>query len=364
MNWNRRSFLAASAGSLAAMSAAKAGLASPTPVAGPNQFEHGDLQLVGISPDGTTVVGRDGQQLVFLNIDSQQEISRTSETEAIAQMHIVSISWSPDGSKLAFSLDTWIFGVDSDIFVVDVASGEVTNITDEDGEGEPESIILASDYVIDAYPVWINDQTLMFHRLEGPPLYDPSSTSALITSNADGSGVETWADIMANDMNVLYAPFTPISDGRVLALSDTPADFMTFVLALLDEHGGAEPINIADIAMPMLLAANDSHCFVQDREHSVTWYVPYDNVSEKQTIAEVMGFAENEAAFNFPQFGPEPNTFVALASSADTSVLLYDNGDVRELATIAGTEFPMSCHWVGNRILITGKAHSWIIDLD
>jgi hypothetical protein len=88
-----------------------------------------------LSPDGSLLsfICRGGELLCLADADgtNARELVRADDC-------LVSHSWSPDGTRIAY----WELHR-HDVFVVDVANGEATYV----GEG--------------AYPVWVDDHTLI-----------------------------------------------------------------------------------------------------------------------------------------------------------------------------------------------------------
>lgn len=371
MNLNRRAFVAGSSGSLLALAGrvhSSASDGTPTPVAGLSPIDVGDVKLLSISPNGSTLLGKDGDALVFIDANSFETIAECDVSELNSKIDDESFAWSPDGSKVAFSLASWIQFIDSDIFTVDVETGTLINMTDEDGDGEPVSLMNIENVdglLLDMYPLWLDDERLMFYRHKGAIASEQDDASTLVTATLDGNEIEPWANLTQNDLNTVYAPMHLLSDGSVLMMADTLEGNSRPLIARIDEEGGSMVLDFDDVSLPRLLDANDSHCLVLDTEQSEILYVPIDDPEARQPLYDVLGFGPFEMAFFQPALGPEPGTLVAVQKSNVMSVLIYDNGEVNEVAILEGEDSGVrKCIWVENRILVIGSDSNWIVDLE
>ncbi|HEU0163501.1 MAG TPA: hypothetical protein VFQ54_00580, partial [Thermomicrobiales bacterium] len=94
-----------------------------------------------ISLDGTPVaISPDGKRIAGLGPDHTFCVWRISTRKATCSDEISSITpdtirWAPDSSAVAFSQNAAINFVDSDIYVFDIASGKVKDVTDDSYDG-------------------------------------------------------------------------------------------------------------------------------------------------------------------------------------------------------------------------------------
>jgi Tol biopolymer transport system component len=95
----------------------------------------GDGMVRSVSPDGThaIVVNGDDQLCLIPLHDTGAERCVTEMTDPNVEW--IQFAWSPDSRKVAFT-ESIAFRMDSDIWVLDVASGEIRNLTDDGFEGE------------------------------------------------------------------------------------------------------------------------------------------------------------------------------------------------------------------------------------
>ncbi len=119
-----------------------------------------------LSPDGRWVAGLkdlDERQLCVWKVSTGEERCN-GESERVAD---ASLAWSPDSRQVAFSQNG--HQLDSDIFVLDVRSNSVTNLT-EDEVDDLKAASTASQFVsYDQWPAWSPDGTeLAFIRILNP----------------------------------------------------------------------------------------------------------------------------------------------------------------------------------------------------
>ena len=173
-----------------------------------------DGSPVSLSPDGEWLAGMlDDQVCVW-------RLADLTETEAcsadVRGVHAESIAWSPDSSAVAFSTRAYEYLIDSDIHVLDVATGDVANVTDDGfddqlqlGDDEP-----AAPVPVDVMPTWTPDgAAIVFSRSIWDTASDDASTDIVSVPRAGGEptalGTVDWRF-------AIYTPMHVLSDGAVL----------------------------------------------------------------------------------------------------------------------------------------------------
>jgi TolB protein len=166
-------------------------------------------------------------------------------------------TWSPDGSRLAFVGDR---DGPNDIYVLDLASGELTNLTNSpEQEGDPawspdgETIaywsLLTGNQEIFTIPVAGGEATQLTQQPgdDADPAWHPQSTSLAFASNrngdwdifvmgADGGNQQQLTDDPADDQDPSWRP-----DGSYLAFeskrdsADRPDDDWAEIYAMLPD---------------------------------------------------------------------------------------------------------------------------------
>jgi hypothetical protein len=79
-----------------------------------------------------------------------------------------SLAWSPDSTRLVFCEDALRFVLDSDLWLLEVKSGELRNLTDDDFEGPwLRGVQEGEEFTVDFAPAWSPDGSkLVFSRSE------------------------------------------------------------------------------------------------------------------------------------------------------------------------------------------------------
>jgi Tol biopolymer transport system component len=164
------------------------------------QLDSAEDEYVALSPDGARIagIGAEGGLCIW-----QVEDMTGACAERVGRIRAESIAWSPDGTAVAFSLDHVVLLVESDIFVYDVASGELANLTDDGYEG---AIVTTEPGVsVDGFPAWSPDsRELAFVRSQ------PSDeTFGTVIMRIDRAGGEP-APMYRLPLDLPFGIFTPM----------------------------------------------------------------------------------------------------------------------------------------------------------
>lgn len=141
---------------------------------------------VRLSPDGARLLLLSARPCVIrLDGSGEQCVDRDE-----VNPDLTNAAWSPDGTKLAFTDDFWRRVLEPDVWVFDVTSGELRNLTD-DGVDEYELRGANEGAVIDLLPSWSPDgESVLFARgrAEG-------ETVELMSAPAGGGEVSVLGEI-------------------------------------------------------------------------------------------------------------------------------------------------------------------------
>jgi hypothetical protein len=157
--------------------------------------------ILGISPDGKRLLALSDDGLCSYDVET---LDRQACATFRAPIDRRNLSWSPDGTRIAFTEDSLIRLQESDIWVMDVRDGSLKNLTDDSAEGN----ILSQEpgTPVDIAPSWSPDgKRLVFSRSYYPS--DARST-VLCSIASDGSGAPE--DILMVDDDAIFSIWTPI----------------------------------------------------------------------------------------------------------------------------------------------------------
>lgn len=365
MRFSRRKTIGLSA-AIPLLALGKAG--AQTPVASPEgtdtiaPLDTGDVNVLSISPDGSTLVGIvDQNTIVFLNAETLEEISRSEVIDVIHSIDAASLRWSPDGSRIAFSLDAWLLGQDSDIFIGTVETGDVVNATAEGHEEEAGSLLGDSaegPITIDVAPAWLDDSTVIFGRHPWGNFAGPRCE--LTTLNIVSGEIATWQSFppyeIANVINNLHV----LNDGRIIFTGNDTKALPFIVIASGDDT--FEILTVNDVDHLLLIGVGVASVIVQDPQTLEFWRCALDGSVEPQDLREVFEL-ETDDAFPFaPAYGPDGSSLLTLRAS-DNTLLVADDAGVRPVGTVSGIDSTARITWVEGRALIATRQQAWLVPI-
>ena len=141
------------------------------PVGGPvRSVELPEGRAVSMSPDGHYLAAAVPPQesLCVYEVATMAEVSCADLSVLNTGLRVEDVVWSPDSTRLAFSEQTFITFKDGDLWIMDAATGVLTNLTDDHYDG---AILFLQDdaddveFFADVAPAWTPDsQYITFSR--------------------------------------------------------------------------------------------------------------------------------------------------------------------------------------------------------
>lgn len=218
-----RSLLAASAAGVALPGALRAQTPSASPAASSGNIRIAEVPGIALtlSPDGTMLAGiGDDERFYVWDAESFETIARSEPTPEIPIIDHQSVMWAPDSTALAWSLDAARLWRDSDIYVFDIDTGQITNLTDDEPVDEDAvKLPLGGDPVspmdVDMYPSWNDDgEDIFFARTVWE---DASEIATSLWRISRDGGEATQIGVLAPDAPFLVSSIhAGMEDGSVL----------------------------------------------------------------------------------------------------------------------------------------------------
>lgn len=329
-----------------------------------HQLNTGGVHVIGISPDSSLLVGtRDRETICILDASTRETVAESDAMPELSLLDIPAMSWSPDGSKLAFNIMPWVVLRDSDIFVMDVASGEITNLTPEGYAEEAHNLMENPEANVDTSPVWLDDDTILFLRDSYAGKND-RRVSLETVSIADGK-VDIWLDLSATDVApVTTGPIWQLSDGSLLfGINARIGQSIQYDVMVVNPDKTYRVLNPDGLGHLQLIDANDTHVVVHTPETFEYWYIPLDAPAEREKLWERFELPGTVGMRSEVVLGPEPDTVLLLVENEtdQTFVLRLDDSGVTEIAELRAEGGPFNVHWAEDVILITSKGPAWLI---
>jgi len=211
---------AAAGGEAVGEAAPTAATPAASPAArGDEAFALGELRAIAvagqpmaISPDGRWLAGP-GPDRDFCLWEVATLEPRCASDRRPLPVQLETITWAPDSSAVAFSLDAARLLVDSDIYVM-ATDGTLSNLTD-DGDDDKVSLDRdAPDVPVDMYPAWSPDGSqLVFSRTSWSG--ETKHTSIYAIDRAGGTPEERFV-VSPQEPFVIYSPLHWLADGSVI----------------------------------------------------------------------------------------------------------------------------------------------------
>lgn len=203
--------------------AADPSAAPPVRLVDARRVELPGVRILSMSPEGSSIAGvrpavayARGDLCTF-DVATLSERACTSVADLGSPLRIEDVAWSPDGSRLAFTASAFRSYKDGDLWLMDVSTGEVTNLDDDGFEGSLPFGADAPDVriTVDVAPTFTPDgRAVTFSRSSwqgGVPVGNDIATVAIhdgtpehLVDVSDAIGIAYFGMAWSPDASTLY----------------------------------------------------------------------------------------------------------------------------------------------------------------
>ncbi|MGC4106835.1 MAG: hypothetical protein QM753_10860 [Thermomicrobiales bacterium] len=169
-------------------------------------------QPMAISPDGKWLAGP-GADRDFCIWDVTTLDPRCATDRKPMSVQLETITWAPDSSAVAFSLDAARLFIDSDIYVMDI-DGALHDLTDDGDDDKLDFGSTGKEIPVDMYPAWSPDSSqLAFARTVWGG--DARPTIIYTIDRDGGEPVERFV-VSPQEPFIIYSPLHWLGDGSIV----------------------------------------------------------------------------------------------------------------------------------------------------
>ena len=199
----------------------------------PDPVEPG-AELALLSPDGShiAIIEDDGStELCIREVETYPETFEGLCTDMrFDSKELQGLEWSPDSTALVFTSEPLLTGLDTDIWLADARTGDVTNLTDDGTD-------VFADAPMDVWPGWTPDGDVVFQR------YDRDNGGEVVVSlmrlSRDGGEPEEIVRFPRTYATVMSGPAFVLDDGTIV-LGTMPATGFTTGIFRVSPNGDFE----------------------------------------------------------------------------------------------------------------------------
>jgi Tol biopolymer transport system component len=207
--------------------------ASPSPIrlVDARRIELPGVRIISMSPEGASIagvrpaVGYARGELCTFEVATLDERACASVADLGSTLRLEDVTWSPDGSSLAFTANAFQTLRDGDLWLMDAATGEVTNLDDDGFEG---TLPFADDttdamVTVDVAPAFTPDgRSVSFSRSTFQGSDRAGNDIAIVP--VVGGGEPASLVSVSDEIGIVYFGMAWLPDGSALAYSHTEID--------------------------------------------------------------------------------------------------------------------------------------------
>jgi Tol biopolymer transport system component len=213
------------AGSAATQEATPDG--SPAAASGGRAIDLPHARILALSPDGKWIAAgtpSDGtpDHLCIYSVETLKQQSCADLSELKAGLRQEDVVWSPDSMQLAFGENSFKYLVDGDLWMMDAASGKLTDLTDDGFDKElpllDKDNLPKTPIYVDILPAWSPDgRSITFSR--SPIINGETKGNQIARIDLESGNITTLVPVTLDQPGIVYYGLTWAPDGQHLYYS-------------------------------------------------------------------------------------------------------------------------------------------------
>lgn len=244
------------------------------------------VHLARLSPDGSRLLRLD-RGLCVTGLDGDDGTC-VEDTGAEVSPDTRTAQWSPDGTKVVFTDDFFRYFAEPDLWVFDVTSGEVDNLTDDGVDDFDLSDGAVPGSHFDVRPSWSPDGSEIWFARTG----SPREPVTLMSIDADGGEVTRLRDVDCRLVELSALTFTDRraawtcgTDDSEVRTGERQGDEETVVVPASDDGQDHSAISFSPDGSHVLVDSLGQYATMQPRG-GLAVVVPADGGADPRPVAD------------------------------------------------------------------------------